>query len=30
MLLQGKCKNRMESLPDVTSTGNVVVSAVLV
>ena len=30
MLLQAKCKNRMESLPDVTSPGNVVVPAVMV
>ena len=30
MLLQAKCKIRMESLPDVTSPGNVVVPAVLV
>ena len=30
MLLQANGENRMESLPDVTSPGNVVVSAVLV
>ena len=30
MLLQAKCKNRMESLPDVTSPGNDVVPAVMV
>ena len=30
MLLQAKFKNRMESLPDVTSPANVVVPAVLV
>ena len=30
MLLQANGENRMEPLPDVTSTGNVVVSALLV